>query len=73
MSDGKIIKVHTVISKKLLEEIEYAHKNLKENERNKTLGKRKRNWTQIEASHELGKWLNSERHSNRKLKFVFEF
>lgn len=69
----KIPKVYCLISKTLEGEIEYALKNLMLHEQEKKQGKKKKRWTKLEATHELGKWLNSQRRNNNKLKLVFEF
>lgn len=69
----KINTSYCLISKKLEAEIEYALKNLLLTEQQKTQGKKKKRWTKLEASHELGKWLHSQRNSNNKVSFIFEF
>lgn len=67
-----ISKTYCLISKKLEAEIEYALRNLIAHEQQKTQGKKKKKWTKLEASHELGKWLYSQRKSNSDVKIIFE-
>lgn len=48
------------VSKKLYDEIKYAQSNLNKIEQNK-IKQKKKVWSMIEASDELGIWLNSNR------------
>ena len=59
--ETKIIKVSVSISKTLYDEIERAWKHLNDKEKQKTMGKKKESYSKLDASHKLGKYLNSLR------------
>lgn len=71
MKHEKIPTIFCKISTKLDKEIEYAFNNLKSFERKKKGGIKKKKWTKIEASNELGKWLYSMRKGKKKIEFEF--
>lgn len=61
----KITRVPVSISKTLKDEIDYAWKNLNSIEKQKTMGKKKINYSMLEVSDKIGKLLYSLRKSNK--------
>lgn len=57
----RIIPIRVYISKALYSEIKKAKKSLQEKEKQKSSGKKKKRWTFLETSDNLGKYLNSLR------------
>lgn len=57
----KIKKINVQISKILWDEINSAKNHLNLNERLNSVGRKKVNYTFVEASHKLGKYLKNKR------------
>lgn len=74
MEQREIIRpVSSKISNKLHKEIMYAYENLNSVEKQKTQGKKKRKFTMLEASHELGKYLYEKRKNNKHNEISMQF